>query len=353
MPTAVCQGPNCENIAKLECPTCVKQSISGSTFCSQDCFKKSWGAHKALHKRPDGAAIYDPFPNFKYTGPLRPVYPLSPKRHVPENIRRPDYAKDGTPISELAARRQSNIKVLSAEEIVVMRKACQVTKEVLEIGAAAIRPGVTTDEIDAIVHQATIERNAYPSPLNYWNYPKSCCTSVNEVICHGIPDKRPLQEGDIVNLDVSCYFEGFHGDTNATYCVGKVDEAGQNLIKAARECLEVAIAQAKPGVPYRRFGRLIEDHATKLGFSTVRAFCGHGISDLFHPPPDVPHYSNNKAIGVLKPGHCFTIEPMICEGTHKEVLWPDQWTATTTDGKRSAQFEHTLLVTETGIEILT
>ncbi|CAO3677479.1 unnamed protein product [Umbelopsis vinacea] len=352
MSAAVCNAPNCDNTAKLECPTCIKQSVAGSFFCSQDCFKKSWGVHKALHNRSQGET-YDPFKNFKYTGPLRPVYPLSASRTVPENIPRPDYAEEGIPHSELAQRGQTNIKVLTAEEIEGVRKAGRITKEVLEIGAAAIRPGITTDELDAIVHQATIERNAYPSPLNYWNYPKSCCTSVNEVICHGIPDKRPLQEGDIVNLDVSCYFEGYHGDTNATYCVGKVDEAGQKLVTAARECLEVAIAQAKPGVPFRRFGRIIEEHATKLGYTTVRAFCGHGIHQLFHAVPDVPHYSNNKAIGVLKPGHCFTIEPMICEGTHKEVLWPDQWTATTTDGKRSAQFEHTLLVTETGIEILT
>lgn len=352
MSATVCNAPNCENAAKLECPTCIKQSISGSLFCSQDCFKKSWGNHKALHKRAEGET-YDPFKNFKYTGPLRPVYPLTAKRAVPEHIPRPDYAEDGTPHSELAERGETNIKVLTAEEIEGVRKACKITREVLDIGAAAIRPGVTTDEIDAIVHQATIERNAYPSPMNYWNYPKSCCTSVNEVICHGIPDRRPLQEGDIVNLDVSCYFEGFHGDTNATYLVGNVDEAGQKLVTTARECLEAAIAQAKPGIPFRRFGRIIEEHASKMGFSTVRAFVGHGIHQLFHATPNVPHYSNNKAIGVLKPGHCFTIEPMICEGTHKEVIWPDQWTATTTDGKRSAQFEHTVLVTETGIEILT
>ncbi|CAM0139963.1 unnamed protein product [Umbelopsis sp. WA50703] len=241
---AVCNANNCDNPAKLECPTCIKQSISGSLFCSQDCFKKSWGLHKAIHGRPDGAT-YDPFPNFKYTGPLRPVYPLSPVRAVPDHILRPDYAKDGTPLSELTERGESNIKVLTDKEIEGMRNAGKVTREVLEIGAAAIRPGITTDEIDDIVHKAAVERNAYPSPLNYWNYPKSCCTSVNEVICHGIPDKRPLKEGDIVNLDVSCYFEGFHGDTNATYLVGNVDQAGQKLVNAARECLEVAIAQGK------------------------------------------------------------------------------------------------------------
>jgi methionyl aminopeptidase len=242
---------------------------------------------------------------------------------------------------------------------------------VLNIGARAIRVGITTDEIDRIVHEACIERDCYPSPLRYHHFPKSCCTSVNEVICHGIPDKRPLEDGDIVNIDVTVYHNGFHGDLNETYCVGNVDEAGKKLIENSRRCLEKAIAIVRPGTLYREIGAVIEKEARKDGFSVVRTYCGHGIHRLFHCAPNVPHYSSktalsdhvvccslngdveNKAVGVMKVGHTFTIEPMISEGTWRDVTWPDDWTAVTQDGKRSAQFEHTLVVTETGCEILT
>ncbi|KAI8075936.1 peptidase M24, structural domain-containing protein [Gilbertella persicaria] len=346
-----CAAIECSNEARLQCPTCIKLGKDeGSFFCSQDCFKKSWGTHKAIHGNTKSP--YDPFKTFKYSGPLRAVYPLSSRRIVPEHIPRPDYAETGLSKSEYMAR-SSDIKVLTPEEIEGVKKACAITKEVLEITAKAIRVGITTDELDRIAHEATIERNAYPSPLNYNYFPKSCCTSLNEVICHGIPDQRALIDGDIINIDISCYYNGFHGDTNATYLVGNVDETGQKLVNVTRECLEKSIAAVKPGMRYRDFGKIIEDHATKNGFSVVRAFVGHGINQLFHCAPNVPHYANNKAIGVCKPGHVFTIEPMICEGVHQELLWPDGWTATTKDGKRSAQFEHTLLVTETGVEILT
>nr|AME15507.1 methionine aminopeptidase 1 [Actinomucor elegans] len=347
----LCASIECKNKAHLQCPTCVKLGKNGeSFFCSQDCFKKSWGSHKAVHG--DTKSPYDPFKTFKYAGPLRAVYPLSPRRTVPEEISRPDYAESGISRSELMSR-GSDIKVLTPEEIEGAKKACAITREVLELAAKSIRVGMTTDELDRIVHEATIERGAYPSPLNYNYFPKSCCTSLNEVICHGIPDQRPLADGDILNIDISCFYQGFHGDTNGTYLVGNVDEAGQKLVNVTRECLEKAIAAVKPGMRYRDFGKIIEDHATKNGFSVVRAFVGHGIHQLFHCAPNVPHYANNKAIGVCKPGHIFTIEPMICEGVHQELMWPDGWTATTKDGKRSAQFEHTLLVTETGVEILT
>ncbi|KAL1931404.1 hypothetical protein VTP01DRAFT_9546 [Rhizomucor pusillus] len=348
----VCAAVDCDRPAHLQCPTCVKQSIkTGSHFCSQDCFKKSWGQHKALHKSNKGAT-YDPFSTFKYTGPLRPVYPLSPRRPVPDHIQRPDYAETGIPKSEFSARGNA-IRVLNAEEIEGVRKACKITREVLEIAAASVRVGITTDEIDRIVHDATIERGAYPSPLNYNYFPKSCCTSLNEVICHGIPDQRPLQDGDIINIDISCFYNGYHGDANATYLVGNVSDVAKKLVQTTKECLDLAIAAVKPGMRYRDFGKIIEKHAHKNGFSVVRAFCGHGINQLFHCAPNVPHYANNKAIGIVRPGHIFTIEPMICEGVYDEVLWPDNWTATTKDGKLSAQFEHTLLVTETGVEILT
>ncbi|KAF7732358.1 Methionine aminopeptidase 1 [Apophysomyces ossiformis] len=343
----VCQTPGCGKPAKLQCPTCIKLKIEGSFFCSQECFKKSWPLHKGVHKAKIESEPHNPFPNYRYTGDLRAVYPLSPKREVPKSI------PHRIPISEQNVRASSSIKVLDKDEIEGMRKVCKIAREVLNIGAAAIRPGITTDEIDRIIHEATIERGAYPSPLNYYHFPKSVCTSVNEVICHGIPDKRPLKDGDIVNIDVTCYYNGFHGDLNETYLVGNVDEKGQQLVKTARECLEKAIAMVKPGVRYRDFGKVIEEHAKKNGFSVVRSFCGHGINQLFHCSPNVPHYANNKAVGICRPGHVFTIEPMICEGTWRDELWPDNWTAVTVDGKRSAQFEHTMLVTEDGVEILT
>ncbi|KAI7871144.1 peptidase M24, structural domain-containing protein [Spinellus fusiger] len=349
----ICESPACGQPAKLQCPTCLKLGMKDSFFCSQECFKKNWSTHKVVHAAKKETEVHNPFPYYSYTGSLRATYPLSPKRSVPEAIPRPDYAETGIPVSEQDVRSSTTIKVLNAEEIEGMRKVCKIGREALNIGAAAIRPGITTDEIDRIVHEAIIERGAYPSPLNYYNFPKSLCTSVNEVICHGIPDKRPLKEGDIVNLDVTCYLGGFHGDLNETYLVGKVDEAGKKLVNTARECLEKAIAMVKPGVKYRDFGNVIEDHARKNGFSVVRTFCGHGINQLFHCAPNIPHYANNKAIGTMKAGHVFTIEPMICEGTWRDEIWPDNWTAVTKDGKRSAQFEHTLLVTEQGVEILT
>jgi methionyl aminopeptidase len=283
------------------------------------------------------------------------VYPLSEQRVVPPPIQRPDYADhpDGYPTSEMKVKRSTIIPVLTPDEQDKMRTVCRYGREVLDAGARAIRVGATTDEIDRIIHDACIERNCYPSPLNYFTFPKSVCTSVNEVICHGIPDKRPLQDGDIVNLDVSCYFDGFHADLNETYLVGNVDQRGKELVQNARECLDLAIQMVKPGVLYRDLGKTIEKHAKSAGFSVVKTYCGHGVNRLFHGAPNVPHYTKNKAIGVMKPGHTFTIEPMINEGSCDDDQWPDGWTAVTADGKRSAQFEHTLLVTETGVEILT
>ncbi|KAL1914529.1 uncharacterized protein VTP21DRAFT_8243 [Calcarisporiella thermophila] len=353
-----CQGEGCNNPAKLQCPTCIKLELPPAYFCSQECFKKNWSLHKVLHLAKEGPVSpaankpYNPWPSYKFTGSLRPAYPLSPKREVPLTIPRPNYSEDGDPRYNRAPF-YSSIKVLNAEEQEGMRVVCRLAREVLEEGAKAVKAGVTTDEIDRIIHEATIKRGAYPSPLNYWHFPKSCCTSVNEVICHGIPDQRPLQNGDIINIDVSLYYRGFHGDLNETYCVGEVDAESQKLVDTTRECLEKAIAIVKPGTLYRDVGPVIEKHAKSRGFSVVRTYCGHGIHKLFHCAPNVPHYAKNKAVGVMRPGHVFTIEPMISQGTHRDVTWPDQWTAVTEDGKRSAQFEQTLLVTETGCEILT
>ncbi|KAJ8515856.1 hypothetical protein ONZ45_g6788 [Pleurotus djamor] len=371
--SVLCQSSACPNgnpPSKLECPSCNKLGIQGSFFCGQPCFKAGWvrkgflclnvdsdcqcvqKVHKLIHdivqkgaagQAPDGT--YNPFPDFSYTGTVRPVYPLSARRTLPTHIQRPDYAETGTPHSEIKARGQPP-RILSAEEQAKMRKVCRLGREVLDLAASHIRPGITTDEIDEIVHNACIERNAYPSPLNYNNFPKSVCTSVNEVICHGIPDKYKLKEGDIINIG---------NDLNETYPVGKIDEESRKLLRVARECLDDAIAMCKPGALFRDVGKVIEPKARAAGCSTVRDYTGHGTNDLFHGPPNhIPHYAKNKATGTMKPGMCFTIEPMINLGSKWETLhWPDNWTATTVDGKRSAQFEETLLITDTGVEILT
>ena len=197
---------------------------------------------------------------------------------------------------------------------------------------------------------------SYPSPLNYAHFPKSVCTSPNEVICHGIPDQRVLLDGDILNIDVTLYHGGFHGDINETYYVGAkaaADPESVQVVETSRECLDQAIQIVKPGMLFRDPGTVIEKHAKLKGCSVVKTYCGHGINQLFHTTQNIPHYAKNKAVGIAKPGMCFTIEPMITLGTHKDKTWPDDWTSVTQDGSRTAQFEHTLLVTEDGVEVLT
>ncbi|XP_059468314.1 methionine aminopeptidase 1 [Neocloeon triangulifer] len=359
----VCESPGCNAASNLQCPTCVKLGIQGSYFCTQDCFKSSWKTHKLLHKLVQGkdetltnnsSSVYDPWPYFKFTGKLRP-FPQSSTRTVPLQIPRPDYADHfkGHPVSEQKEKNNHQIKVLNDEEIEEMRVACKLGREVLDEAAKALSVGVTTDEVDRIVHEACVERNCYPSPLNYYQFPKSCCTSINEVICHGIPDHRPLQDGDICNVDVTVYHRGFHGDLNETFYIGDVKDSGKKLVNVTWECLSKAMDIVKPGEKYREIGNIIQKHAQANNFSVVRSYCGHGINQLFHTAPSVPHYAKNKAIGIMKPGHCFTIEPMISEGSWRDEMWPDNWTAVTVDGMLSAQFEHTLLVTDDGVEVLT
>jgi len=272
---------------------------------------------------------------------------ISPRRDVPATIPGPDYAARGRPllVEEPMVKSESVIDRL--------RRACRMAADVLAITARAIDVGVTTDELDAVCHQATISQGAYPSPLNYHGYPKSLCTSVNEVICHGIPDTRPLGDGDIVNLDVTVYLEGVHGDTNATFGVGRVDDESQRLIVITRECLERAIEAVRPGRPISDIGRAIQRHAEEAGFGVVRNYCGHGIGEVFHSLPQVPHYYEPSASTVMEPGMTFTIEPMITAGSWRHVMWEDGWTAVTADGRRTAQFEHTILVTEAGADVLT
>lgn len=239
------------------------------------------------------------------------------------------------------------------EDLKKLRKASRIAREALDAGHAAVAPGVTTEAIDEIVHNYIINAGAYPSPLNYYGFPRSCCTSVNEIICHGIPDTRPLQEGDIVNLDVTAYYEGFHGDLNETYFVGKVSESSKLLVKATYDALQKAIDYCKPNAMYRECGNIISNHVEPLGYSVVRSYTGHGIGGVFHQAPQVPHYRQNKAVGFMKKGHVFTIEPMVNQGTWKDFTWRDKWTSSTCDGQRSAQFEHTMIVTDDGVEVLT
>jgi methionyl aminopeptidase len=271
---------------------------------------------------------------------------VSPRRSVPPQIPRPNYAISGRP-------RPSPRVADPAQRMARIRRACRAAAEVLAEGGRAVRPGISTDQIDAIVHDAYIARGGYPSTLNYHGYPKSLCTSVNEVILHGIPDSRPLEDGDIVNLDVTIYLDGMHGDCSATYLVGEVAEDSRRLVRVTREALEIGIAAVKPGRPISDIGRAIESHAIAHGYGVVRAFCGHGIGEDFHMEPQVLHYHEPRARTVMEEGMVFTIEPMLTQGRPEHSVWPDGWTAVTRDGLRAAQFEHTIVVTRTGAEILT
>jgi methionyl aminopeptidase len=207
------------------------------------------------------------------------------------------------------------IEVKTPEEIEKMRAAGRVAREVLDIAGRAVQVGVSTDEIDALVHEETLKRGAYPSPLNYHGFPKSCCTSVNEVICHGIPDDRRLESGDIINLDITCYLDGYHGDCSEMFVAGEADAAAKRLIQTTYDCWVSAMEFVKPGRDYKDIGAIIEDYVVPRGFSTVRNFCGHGIGSVFHTNPNIYHYKNSEPNGQMAVGHTFTIEPMICEGS--------------------------------------
>ena len=272
---------------------------------------------------------------------------VSPMRSVPPDIPRPPYADTGVQV------RTPGPHVRTPDVIDRMRVAGRAAAEVLQVVGAAVAPGVTTDELDALCHDECVKRGGYPSPLNYGGFPKSLCTSVNEVICHGIPDDRALVDGDIVNLDVTIYLDGVHGDTNATFPVGRIDPASADLIAVTHECLDRGIAAVWPGRQVREIGRAIQAHAEGRGYGVVRAFVGHGIAEEFHTELQIPHYDDPRATTVIEPGMTFTIEPLITMGAWQHELWDDAWTAVTIDRRRTAQFEHTLLVTDDGAEILT
>lgn len=249
--------------------------------------------------------------------------------------------------------RTSQVEIKTAREIDAMRDACRLAAETLCSVAELIRPGLTTDEINEFVHQDTLRLGARPAPLDYKGFPKSVCTSINEVVCHGIPGPRRLREGDIINIDVTHVYKGFHGDTSATFYVGKPSAEARKVVEVARKSLELGIAQVKPGGRLGDIGAAIQEHAEGQGCSVVRDFVGHGIGRMFHDEPKVSHVGQWGRGIRLKPGMTFTIEPMINLGGWEVRILDDDWTAVTADGSLSAQFEHTVLVTESGHEILT
>lgn len=249
--------------------------------------------------------------------------------------------------------RTGSVEIKGPREIDHMREVCRLAAETLCLVGEMLRPGITTEDINRFVHEDTLRRGARPAPLKYKGFPKSVCTSINEVVCHGIPGPRVLQEGDIINVDVTHIYKGFHGDTSATFYVGRPSEDAKRVTEVARRSLELGVAQVRPGGRLGDIGAAIQEFAEAQGCSVVRDFVGHGIGRQFHDEPKVSHYGTWGRGIRLKPGMTFTIEPMINLGGWEVDVLDDDWTAVTADGSLSAQFEHTVLVTETGVEVLT
>ena len=271
---------------------------------------------------------------------------VSPMRQVPAQIRRPEYVGKKHPkIGE------PNVK--DPQTIEAMRVAGRIAALALAEVGKHVEPGVTTDELDRIGHEFLVDHGAYPSTLGYRGYPKSLCSSLNEVICHGIPDDTVVTDGDIVNIDITAFIAGVHGDTNATFLAGDVDEESRMLVERTREATMRGIKAVAPGRALNVIGRVIESYARRFGYGVVRDFTGHGIGRTFHSGLIVPHYDDPDADTIIEPGMTFTIEPMLTLGTIEYEVWPDGWTAVTKDRRRTAQFEHTVLVTDSGHEILT
>ncbi|RKP36523.1 peptidase M24, structural domain-containing protein, partial [Dimargaris cristalligena] len=233
-----------------------------------------------------------------------------------------------------------------------LRQAGQLAAQTLRFIETHVQSGITTGRLDELVHEFAIERGAYPSPLLYKGFPRSCCTSVNNVMAHGIPDDRPLRDGDIINIDITVYLNGFHGDTSRTFLVGQVDSPGRHLVQVTEEALEKAIAICAPGIPLSHIGATIGEYAKSKRLQVAELLAGHGIGRQFHAEPTILHHINDEP-GIMVPGMVFTIEPALCQGATGAVLWPDNWTIATEDGGRSAQFEHMIMITENGCDILT
>jgi len=272
---------------------------------------------------------------------------VSPRRPVPASIPRPEYVDRPRPAPYTGG------EVKDAATIEAMRVAGRLAAQAMAEVGRAIAPGVTTDELDRIGHEFLCDHGAYPSTLGYRGFPKSLCTSLNEVICHGIPDDTVLREGDICNIDITAFLGGVHGDTNATFLVGEVDEEVRLLVERTHEATMRSIKAVRPGRPINVIGRVIESYARRFGYGVVRDFTGHGIGTAFHTGLVIPHFDDPHADTLMLPGMTFTIEPMLTLGTYDYTMWSDGWTAVTKDSSWTAQFEHTLLVTDDGAEILT
>lgn len=271
----------------------------------------------------------------------------SPRRSVPAHIARPEYVDRPAPAKFVGS------EVKDSETIERMRIAGQIAGQALEEVGKAVAPGVTTDDLDRVGHEFLLDHGAYPSTLGYRGFPKSLCTSLNEVICHGIPDSTELVEGDICNVDITAFIGGVHGDTNATFLVGEVSDEARLLVERTHEATMRAIKAVAPGRPVNVIGRVIESYAKRFDYGVVRDFTGHGIGTSFHSGLVIPHYDDPRYDTVMEPGMTFTIEPMITLGTYDYEIWDDSWTVVTRDRRLTAQFEHTILVTDTGSDILT
>src|SRR5215468_85421 len=272
---------------------------------------------------------------------------VGPWRQVPPGIARPEY------VGKKGPRPYHGSHVQRPETIEKMRVAGRLAAQAVVLAGEHCKPGVTTDEIDRVVHEFLCDHGAYPSTLGYKGFPKSCCTSLNEVICHGIPDSTLIEDGDIVNVDVTAYLDGVHGDTNQTFCVGEVSQDVRDLVDRTREATMRGVKAVAPGRALNAIGRVIEAYAKRFGYGVVRDFGGHGIGESFHSGLFVPHYDNPDLTTIMEPGMTFTIEPMITLGTYRHDMWDDGWTVVTKDRRWTAQFEHMVAVTESGHEILT
>jgi methionyl aminopeptidase len=266
---------------------------------------------------------------------------------VPASIPRPEY------VDRPAPEPFTGPEVKDADTIERMRVACKLAAEARDLVGSHVAPGITTDELDRIGHEFLCDHGAYPSTLGYKGFPKSLCSSVNEVICHGIPDSTVVEDGDIVNIDITAFLDGVHGDTNATFLTPGVGPEVRDLVEHTRESLRRAVNAVKPGRRINVIGRVIESYARRFGYGVVREFTGHGIGSSFHSGLVIPHFDDPRYDDVIQPGMTFTIEPMLNLGTHEWDMWDDGWTVVTRDRRASAQFEHTLLVTDDGAEILT
>jgi methionyl aminopeptidase len=282
------------------------------------------------------------------TAPLRPGT-ISPRLTVPASIARPHYvdARPGTPADH------DDPMVKDADTIARMRVAGRIAADALVQVGRHVAPGVTTDALDRIGHEYLIAHDAYPSTLGYKDYPKSLCTSVNEVICHGIPDDRPLADGDVVKVDITAFKDGVHGDNCATFYAGDTSQEVRDLGERTREAMLRGIKAIRPGRPVSVIGRVIESYAKRFGYGVIRDYTGHGVGPSFHTRPTILHYDEPRATTLMEPGMTFTVEPMLSLGGYDWEAWDDDWTILTTDRSWVAQWEHTVVVTEDGAEILT